>query len=374
MTARDPREVGRSATTLELLFDLCFVVAIALAAAELHHGIAEAHFAQALTGFTMVFFAIWWAWMGHTWFASAYDTDDAPYRLKVLIQMLGVLVLAAGVPRGVREQDFGIITLGFVIMRIGLIAEWLRAARSDRPRRTASLRFAGGLATCQVGWVALYLMGLPPERYFLGWLALVAAELGGPYWASKATDMPWHAHHIAERYGLLTIIVIGESVLAATITVQKVVDSGDVGLELGGVIAGAPLIMFSMWWLYFLLPSPDLLTSFNKAFVWGYGHFPIFMSAAAVGAMLALAADQASGATSIDDVTAGLALAIPVAVYLISVLIVQIVPHRPPRGLSAAFIVAAAAVLAFSWTATPTLWIGLVMAGLTTFGVALRHK
>jgi len=374
MVARDPREEGRSATTLELLFDLCFVVAIALAAAELHHGIAEAHFAQAVMGFTMVFFAIWWAWMGHTWFASAYDTDDAPYRLKVLVQMLGVLVLAAGVPRGVREQDFGIITLGFVIMRVGLIAGWLRAARADSLRRKASLRFAGGLIVCQIGWVTLYLLGLPPERYFFGWLLLLAAELAAPYWASRVADMPWHAHHIAERYGLLTIIVIGESVLAATMTVQKVVDAGAVGLELGAVIAGAPLIMFSMWWLYFLLPPPDLLASFDKAFVWGYGHLGIFMSAAAVGGMLALEADHASGATALDDVTAGLALAIPVAGYLISVLIFQITPHRPPSALWLAFVVAAIAVLALSWATLPTLWIGLVMVGLTAFAVASRHK
>jgi hypothetical protein len=97
MTPRDPHEPHRSSTPLELLFDLCFVVAIAQAGARLHHGIVEGHASHASLGYAVVFFAIWWAWMNFTWFASAYDTDDVPYRLLVLVQIAGVLVLAAGV-------------------------------------------------------------------------------------------------------------------------------------------------------------------------------------------------------------------------------------------------------------------------------------
>lgn len=99
MRARDPHEAHRAATPLELLFDLCFVVAIAQVAARLHHAIAEHHVVAAIPAFLMVFFAIWWAWMNFTWFASAYDTDDAPYRVNVLLQIAGVLAIAAGVPR-----------------------------------------------------------------------------------------------------------------------------------------------------------------------------------------------------------------------------------------------------------------------------------
>src|SRR6187402_3508026 len=79
MRARSPHEPHRAATPLELLFDLVFVVAIAQAAAGLHHSIAEAHVLAGLAGYLMVFFAIWWAWMNFTWFASAYDCDDVPY-------------------------------------------------------------------------------------------------------------------------------------------------------------------------------------------------------------------------------------------------------------------------------------------------------
>ena len=91
MIARSPHEAHRTATPLELFFDLVFVVAIAQAASGLHHAVAELHALDGLIGYLMVFFAIWWAWMAFTWFASAYDCDDVPYRLLVFVQIAGAL-------------------------------------------------------------------------------------------------------------------------------------------------------------------------------------------------------------------------------------------------------------------------------------------
>src|SRR5262245_24394962 len=99
MVARDVDEEHRASTPLELFFDLAFVVAIAQGAAGLHHGIVDGHGGDAVVSFFLVFFAIWWAWMNFTWFASAYDTDDGVYRLSVFVVMTGVLVMAAGIPR-----------------------------------------------------------------------------------------------------------------------------------------------------------------------------------------------------------------------------------------------------------------------------------
>jgi len=122
MIPRDPREPHRVASPLELLFDLCFVVAVAQASAHLHHGLTEAHFVPAIVGYLVVFFGIWWAWMNFTWFASAYDPDDVPYRLAVLVQIFGVLVLAAGVPRAFEQHDLSVTVAGYVIMRMGLVS------------------------------------------------------------------------------------------------------------------------------------------------------------------------------------------------------------------------------------------------------------
>lgn len=81
MNPRDPRAPHRVSTPLELLFDLVFVVAVSQASITLHHEIVENHVAEGVVGYLMVFFAIWWAWMNFSWFASAFDTDDWLYRL-----------------------------------------------------------------------------------------------------------------------------------------------------------------------------------------------------------------------------------------------------------------------------------------------------
>ena len=142
MRPRRPDEEHRTATPLELLFDLCFVVAVASAAAQLHHAVSEDHAVSGVLGYLAVFFAIWWAWMNSTWFASAFDTDDGVYRLTTLLQMAGVLVLAAGVPVVAQDRDFRIVTLGYVVMRLAMVGQWLRAAASAPRFRGPALRYA----------------------------------------------------------------------------------------------------------------------------------------------------------------------------------------------------------------------------------------
>ena len=153
MRPRDPSELHRVATPLELLFDLTFVVAVARAAAALAGAITENELHH-VVGYLMVFFAIWWAWMNFTWFASAYDCDDAVYRVLTLVQMAGVLVLAAGVDEAFAEEDFKTVTLGYVLMRVAMVIQWLRAAAADPERRNTNLGYAAGIFVVQVGWIA----------------------------------------------------------------------------------------------------------------------------------------------------------------------------------------------------------------------------
>ena len=146
MTARAVDEPHRASSQLELLFDLTFVVAISRITAPLADSIANGDVLQALTPFLQVFFSIWWAWMNYTWFASSYDTDDVVYRLLTLVQIAGVLVLAAGVPAALSDNDLRGITVGYLIMRVGLITLWLRAAIEDPTNRGTALRYAAGIA------------------------------------------------------------------------------------------------------------------------------------------------------------------------------------------------------------------------------------
>jgi low temperature requirement protein LtrA len=222
MVGRDQDEPHRASTPLELLFDLCFVVGVAEVAAQLHHSEAAGHALEALPGYLVGFFLIWWAWMNFTWFASAYDTDDVPYRLLTLLQIGGVLILTAGVPAAFASYDFTVAVAGYIVMRVAMVIQWLRAAREHPATRRSTLRYAVGIGLCQVGW--LIRLALPAPWNALLFAALSATELGIPAWAeASGQPTPWHAGHIAERYGLFTIIVLGECVFAATTAIQAAI-------------------------------------------------------------------------------------------------------------------------------------------------------
>jgi low temperature requirement protein LtrA len=98
LSGRDPNEARRTATPLELLYDLTFVVAFGTAADQLAHYLAEGHLGPAIGGFCLAVFAVSFAWMNYSWFASAYDNDDWVFRVATMVQMVGVIVLSLGIP------------------------------------------------------------------------------------------------------------------------------------------------------------------------------------------------------------------------------------------------------------------------------------
>ncbi|GAA2791906.1 low temperature requirement protein A [Crossiella cryophila] len=369
MAARDATEAHRAATPLELLFDLCFVVAVAAAAAGLHHGLSENHLGSGVLGYVLVFFAIWWAWINFTWFASSYDTDDVPYRLTVLIQIAGGLVMAAGVSLAY-EQNFTVITIGYLVMRVAMIVQWLRAARADPPRRACAHRFALGIALVQLGWIGRLFL---PESLFLpGFLLLAVLEMLVPVWAERRGPTPWHPHHIAERYGLFTLIVLGESVLAATTAIRAGLSAQQHIPILVSVAVAGLVILFSLWWLYFDQPAPAL-NSLGKTLSWGYGHYLIFASAAAVGAGLSVAVDYDLHRAHLSTAAAGFATTVPVAVFLLSVWLLHIGP-RSGGVLSFGFPVTAVLVLGSTYSGAPIHVTAGLLAVLVAVNVVSRGR
>jgi low temperature requirement protein LtrA len=371
MVARATDEEHRSATVLELFFDLCFVVAVASAASALHHEVAENHVGDSVVGYASVFFAIWWAWMNFTWFASAYDTDDVPYRLTTLVQIAGALILAAGVPEAV-DGDFAAITVGYVVMRLAMVTQWLRAAGADPPHRRPALRYAVGIAILQVFWVLL--LFLSEDLRYAGFLVLAAAELAVPVWAERAAPTTWHPRHIAERYGLFTLIVLGECVLASTLAIQSALEEDAALADLATTAAGGLLTVFGMWWLYFAKESAQFLTSLRTAIVWGYGHYLVFGSAAAVGAGLAVNVDFITHHAAIGPRAAAAAFTIPVALFLVAVSALQLRPHHLGRWRSALVPGTALLVLAATLTAEPILVTGLLVAAMIAASLVILHR
>ncbi|MFG3550130.1 low temperature requirement protein A [Streptomyces sp. NPDC047725] len=374
LTARARHESHRVASPLELFFDLCFVVAVAQAGAQLVHAVAEGHPGQGILNYAMVFFAIWWAWMNFTWFASAYDNDDVLYRIVTLVQIAGVLVLAAGISRAFQDHDFLVIVLGYVIMRVAVSAQWLRAARGARPKeRAMARRYAGGVLLCQIGWVGLLFVpdaGRP-------WLFLVMAvlEMCVPVFAEKNHQSAWHPHHISERYGLFTIIVLGETVAAATVAVKSGIDEHDALGELLPIAVGGLLIVFSAWWIYFVVPIHAHLRTSRQAFVWGYGHYLVFASAAAIGAGLEVAVEQAVGKAHISTLSASAAVTLPSALYLITVWALH--ARHFKVGIAQQLVLPTAALLVICCTfvgGMAVLAAGLVLAVAVATGVVLTAR
>jgi low temperature requirement protein LtrA len=347
MRARRIDEPGRVSSPLELLFDLTFVVAIASIVSQLAHAVAADHLGTALPNYLMVFFAIWWAWLNFTWFASAYDTDDVPYRLLTMLQMGGVLVLAAGVPSAFEAGDFTLITIGYFVMRIALVVQWLRAATQDPEGRSTALRYAIGISVVQALWIArlFIVQGWPFGAQIAVFVVLALCEMSVPIWAERPGMTNWHPHHVAERYSLFTIIVLGESVLASSVSVQSVVSAGSSSGEFVLLAASGLALLFGLWWVYFLEPAHEgLERNRDWSYFWGYGHYVIFASLAALGAGLEVSVEAIGHHLEAPAIVVAYAIAIPVAVFLVAMWVL----YRPlirPTVIPVALSLGAAVVI-----------------------------
>ena len=348
MTARDADAPHRVATPLELLFDLVFVVAVSQASQNLHHLISDDHTGQGVLSYLMVFFAVWWAWMNFTWFASAFDTDDWLYRVLTIVQMGGVLVLAAGVHAAMVDFDFLVVTWGYVIMRLAMVAQWLRAAASDPASRRTALRFAVGISIVQVLWVArIYL--LDDAAQFWTFFVLVALELLVPVWGESAGRTSWSPHHIAERFGLFTLLLLGESLLASANALFDALGEGEHIGELIGLGVSGLVITAGIWWVYFAREQHGRLRGVSAGFRFGYLHYVIFAAVGAVSAGVEVEIDEITGHAHVSGVVAGLALTLPVAIVLVSAWIIllrtSIAPWASALVLAGAVLIALAGLL-----------------------------
>ncbi|MFG2522300.1 low temperature requirement protein A [Streptomyces sp. NPDC048527] len=330
MTGRDPEERGRVSSPLELLFDLTFVVAVGTAASDFAELVAEGHPGQAVTAFVLAMFAISVAWISFSWFASAFGTDDWLYRALTMVQMIGVVVFSLGLPAMFHSVDEGehlelrVMVLGYVVMRIAMVLQWWRAARESPEFRDVGRANIRWTVIVQVGWVVVAFTHLPLTAVFVAFIVLGALELALPVLTQgDAGGTPWHPHHVAERYSLFAIIVLGEGVVGTVASSGALLGGAD-GTQWSGnaiavVVAGVGLT-FGMWWVYFATPFGDILVHRrSRGYLFGYGHIPLFIGVAGAGAGLHVAGLQLEHHSEISDVAVVLSLAVPVGLFLLMV-------------------------------------------------------
>lgn len=356
MTGRDPHEANRVATPLELLFDLTFATSFSLAAAQTAHVLAAGHVGAAIAGFGFASFAICWAWINFSWFSSAYDTDDWVFRIATMVQMIGVLVLAIGLPRmfasiehGV-HLDNGVIVLGYVIMRLAMLFQWLRAARQDPKRRHACYTYAWAISIAQIGWIALLVFDVSVGVAALFTFVLWLVELAGPVIAERRDGgTPWHPHHIADRYSCFALIAMGEGVVGTVATLSAVTAEQGWTLDAALVCIAGTGLTFGIWWIYYLLPSAQILHAHReRSFVWGYTLIVPIAAIVAMGAGLHVAAYFIEHKSAIGPLGTVLSVAMPVSAFLLSVYGLYYYMLRQFDGLHIWLVSASAGVVALA--------------------------
>jgi low temperature requirement protein LtrA len=322
MRPRDPKEPHRSASPLELFFDLVFVVAVSIAAVQLHHDLTENHIADGLLGYALVFFAIWWAWMNFTWFATSFDTDDWLYRVLTVVQMAGVLTLAAGIEPSVVDENFTIVVIGYVVMRVAMVTQWLRASRNPEHRQTA-LTYATGIAGVQILWI-LWVLLLDGTAAIIGFVVLAGVEMSVPLIAERKGATPWHPHHITERYGLFTLILLGESLLASANAIIEALHDETALAPLISISILTVVVTASLWWIYFWPPHHRAIGRLGNSLFYGYAHYFIFAAAGAFSAGIEVEIDVLTEHSKLGDVAASFTVTVPIAVFVLGVWLIAI--------------------------------------------------
>jgi low temperature requirement protein LtrA len=264
-------------------------------------------------------------------------------------------------------------------MRLALVTQWLRAARSHPEGRAGTLRYAAGVSVVQLGWIGWLFLSGPAS--VAGLCVLVAAELAVPAWAEFAgRATPWHPGHITERYGLFTIIVLGEVVAAIAAAVQEAVGHSRASPGLITAATAGLLLVFALWWSYFKHSATEAIRqSLHWTFVWALAHYLIFAAVAALGAGLQVAIGTLTHSTRVTPAFAAFAVAIPVTIYLLVLALISTRRSGEPASLGLTVLTAALILAAAAAPPILTLPLSIVImvalvALLLTYHLTAAHR
>ena len=284
----------RKVTWLELFFDLVFVAAVAQVAEPLR----EHYTFDEMKRFAPLFLLIWWAWTGRAVFSTRFDTGDTIQRLLTLVEMFAVAVMAANARESLASRDSAGFVAAYAVVRVVLLVHYMRARQTARhairdgaqdPRwryaRTLASRYVIGHGVAALLWLTSALA--PADTRLALWTIAFAIDLATPWVAVEhSVHVPPHAAHLPERFGLFTLILLGESVVA----VMKGIESHDGWTLLAASSAiGGMAVLFGIWWWYFdraraaqerpVRSRADVI----RLHVWSYAHFPLALALIVVG-------------------------------------------------------------------------------------------
>jgi low temperature requirement protein LtrA len=271
-------EGERNATWLELFYDLVFVATVAMLGTRL----AADTSATGWFSYAGYFLLVWWLWASHTFYADRYDTDDLVYRFLAGTQMVAIAILAASVSTGPAAST-AVFAAAYAAARILLLLLYARAYRFVPATRKLVRGYLIGFGIGASLWVVSILVP-EPARFWLWGIAL-AIDLATPFVMRKAqAASPLDVSHLPERFGLFTILVLGEAIVAVTIGL------GHVEWQWSTTIAGIAglSIATGLWWIHFDNVDGRVVRrkGGGKAWqptVWIYSHLPLAIGLAMVG-------------------------------------------------------------------------------------------
>jgi low temperature requirement protein LtrA len=346
----DADQGERHATWLELFFDLVFVISIA----EVVHTLEDYRSLGDFLGTAGLFVAVWWAWVGYTVYADRFDTDDPLHRVLVLAGMVAVVAMALSVHDALHGGSVQ-FALAFVAVR-GIVL--LLNARARRHAAAARPLLNLYLVAFTIGaslWLASVFVP-EPARYVL-WGVALAIELAAP-WVGRhqIAKAPIHASHLVERFGLFTLIVLGESV----ISVAQGAANADWTTATVAAAMGGFVVVAGLWWLYFDRLADGAIRTVLRGLTWNYAHLPLLAGLVSVAVGTEFAIREA--ATGQLERATTLALGGGAAVYLLSTVVIGLAVRSRPDRMLWLWLVAAAAALAVGFVWPLGLPVGLLVA------------
>ncbi|WP_414620515.1 low temperature requirement protein A [Calothrix sp. CCY 0018] len=268
----------RHATWLELFYDLVYVVAVS----QIAHYLYEDTSLKGFLGFVFLFVPVWWAWIGTTFYANRFDSDDIKHRLLTGLQMLAVAALAVNIHHGLSESSAG-FAIAYAVTRFTLVLEYLRVIKHIPEARGLAKYYCFGFSIAAILWLISAFIPIP-IRFVLWGLGLAVDFITGITAKRFQVALLPHPEHLPERFGLFTIIVLGEAIIAVVhgVSEQKWDTQSAISAVFGFSIA------FSLWWIYFENVSGSILSAnvdrkLGLIQVWLYGHLPLVIGLATTG-------------------------------------------------------------------------------------------
>jgi low temperature requirement protein LtrA len=273
-------EAARKVTWLELFFDLIFVAAVAQVAEPLR----EHYSLSGVVRFTMLFALIWWAWTGATVFATRFDGGDGVQRALTLIQIFVVAAMAANAGDELDTRSSAGFTAAYAALRLVLVTQYFRARHLPRARPFTT-RYIVGHGVAAVIWLSSALVPAP-ARYVL-WTVAMIIDFGTPWLAlPHSVEVPPDGSHLPERFGLFTLILLGEAVVA----VMHGMKSHEAWPPAAAISAFLAMgLLFLIWWWYFdgVMAASERhvrgRADTMRFHVWTYAHFPLYVGLVITG-------------------------------------------------------------------------------------------